>query len=390
ADDGLRRTETPWTPPFSDGDDGSSFEAALSAFVHPALPADARLSLGLSGGLDSRLLLSMLPEQGTQVHAFGDASHPDVTISRRIASDLGLLHRHLHEPVPDADACLELLRAHVARTQVVSPASAVLGLRHYPTLHADDNWVIDGGFGEVARRQFMNRLLRRGRTALKQLDADGVLPHLRVSRADVFDDEVLQTMERGAARQLERQWATMPRPDDIGLENHVDLLGVRTRLPNFFGYEQNRLDGLARCTMPLAQPSVVTAVFQLPLRDRRGGRLVRRLIREHQPALARHPLVKGATTYPFRLTPTLAYLWTHVKARFQPASPDVQRRTFLDRLRPFALDAVDSTDVRTYALYDRDKLRRLVRGYYRDGDSESAAALDWWLAFEVWRRCLTR
>ncbi|NBC18049.1 MAG: hypothetical protein GVY18_12130, partial [Bacteroidetes bacterium] len=43
ADAGLRRTETPWTPPFSDGDDGSSFEAALSAFVHPALPADARL-----------------------------------------------------------------------------------------------------------------------------------------------------------------------------------------------------------------------------------------------------------------------------------------------------------------------------------------------------------
>lgn len=384
--DGLHLTESPWSPTASSGD--PSFEAAVTSFLVPDLPEEAHLSLGLSGGLDSRLLLSLLPAGRLQVHAFGDTGHPDVRLSRRIAEDLALPFRHFHAPVPDAVTCLDLLHAHVARTQVVSPASAILGLRYYDQLREAGCWVIDGGFGEVARRQFMNRLLRRGRRALRHLDAEGVLPHLRVNRADVFSDAALQAMLDGAVRQLEQQWATMPPPPEVGLETHVDLLGVRTRLPNFFGYEQNRLDGLAPCYMPLAQPSVVHAAFQMPLRARRGGRCVRQLIRRHRPYLARYPLVKGATTYPFHLTPMLAYLWTHAQSLVQRPSPNSIRHAFLKRLRPFALDAVASTEVNNETLYDREKLRNLVHGYYLDGHSDRAGALDWWLAFEVWRRTL--
>lgn len=384
---GYQVSHRPWTPPA--GETGLHFESALRAFMRPALPEGATLSLGLSGGLDSRLLLSLLPETtAVQVHTFGDPAHPDVRLARRIAADLNVSFRHLHAPVPDADVCLELLREHVAQTQVVSPASSVLGLRYYEMLEDANCWVIDGGFGEVARRQFMNRLLRRGHKALRRLNVDGVLPHLRVNRADVFSDDVVQHMLAGARQQLERQWATMPLPEEIGLENHVDLLGVRARLPNFFGYEQNRLDSLATCYMPLAQPSVVRSVFSLPMRDRKAGRLVRQLIHQHRPALTQYPLVKGSATYPFRFTPEWAYLWTKAKSLFGSSYVDTKQRAFLDRLRPFALDVLASTEVRNCSLYDRDKLEGLVNGYYLYEQQKLAGEVDWWLAFECWRTAL--
>src|SRR5690606_31268523 len=64
----------------------------LERLLHPALDAGAALSLGLSGGLDSRLLLALLVRGETpyRLHVFGPGEDPDVRVSRQIAAGLGL------------------------------------------------------------------------------------------------------------------------------------------------------------------------------------------------------------------------------------------------------------------------------------------------------------
>ena len=386
----LDVNEHPWTPEIAETDrQGEAFARTLSALVHPWTPARRALTLGLSGGLDSRLLLAIRLQDTpiVQTHVFGPEDHPDVRIARRLAQQEGLRQYHFDEPIPDVDTCLDLLRSQVAQTQAVSAASSVLGLRYYGDLYAQRLVMIDGGLGEVARRQFMNRLLRRGRAALRSGDPAAILPYLRVPRAEIFNPEVLATMERGAQQQIAALWQALPDPRTIGEENFLDLLGIQTRLPNFFGFEQNRLDGVIQNYMPFAQPSLLRALFQMPLSLRRNGRLFRHLIRSQRVSLARYPLVKGGVTYPFQLPTAPAYVWTKLKTRLGQGYTDTARLRFLETLKPFALDAVQSQAVRTYPAYDYARLTRLVEEFYQ-GRSDLASEVDWWLAFERWRRTL--
>ena len=386
----LDVSETPWTLEITKKDrQGEAFARTLSALVHPWMPERRALTLGLSGGLDSRLLLALRLQDTpiVQTHVFGPDAHPDVRLARRMAHQEGLRQLHFDEPMPDADMCLALLRDQVAQTQAVSAASSVLGLRYYGDLHTRRLVMIDGGLGEASRRQFMNRLLRRGRAALRSGDPAAILPHLRVPRAGVFNQETLATMVLGAQQQIDALWQALPDLHSIGEENFIDLLGVMTRLPNFFGFEQNRLDGVIQNYMPFAQPSLLRALFQTPLGLRRNGWLFRRLIRSQRASLARYPLVKGGVTYPFRMSTAPAYVWAKLKTRLGQGYTDTTRLRFLETVKPFALDAVHSQEVRTYPAYDHDRLTRLVEGFYQ-GQSDLAAEVDWWLAFEMWRRVL--
>ncbi len=356
---------------------GGSFAQAVSGYCSPAGLGPA--SLGLSGGLDSRLLLAL---GARQTHTFGPSGHPDVRLARRIASSEGIPQHHLYAQDWDADAAIALLEARARTTPPVSAASSVLDLHHYEHLHQSGACIIDGGFGEVARRQFMNRLLHFGKG---WGDPKDVLPHIRTARAQVFCREATDAMTGGALEDIACLRDRLPQKLDA--ENAVDLIGVRTRLPNFFGLEQSRLDGQAACFMPFAQPSVLRALFQLPLALRRNGRLFKKLIRTRRPSLARYPLIKGTTSYPFHFSTLGAQLLGRIKKKAGFAYRDPRPQAFLQAVKPWALDLVHSDGVRTYAAYDRVKLERVVLGYYQ-GNTAMAGALDWWLAFETWRRTL--
>ena len=389
----LKIAERPWMPEIDEQDqDGASFARTLSALVRPKNGSGVMVTLGLSGGLDSRLLLALRMRQLGRApaftHVFGSGHHPDVRVAWRIAEGEQCIQYRFHQPVPDADGCLALLRNQVAQTQAVSAASSVMGLRYYGALHEKGLIMLDGGLGEAARRQFMNRFLRRGRPALHSGDPAAILPYLRVPRANIFNADTRAAMEQGAQQQIAALWAALPAPETIGEENFVDVLGVRTRLPNFFGFEQNRLDGIIQNYMPFAQPSLLQTVFHTPLSLRRNGRLFRQLIRARRASLARYPLVKGSLSYPFRLPTLPAYAWTTAKKYLGRGYTDPTRLRFLETLKPFARDAVHSQNVRLYSAYDAARLTRLVEGFY-NGKTNLATAVDWWLAFEMWRRVLS-
>jgi len=255
-------------------------------------------------------------------------------------------------------------------------------LDYYSRLHQEGCAVIDGGFGEVARRQFMNRLLRLGKGWGPPAQ---VLPYIGVQRAAVFNPDITASMKLGTMEDIAYQREMLSR--DLDPENAVDIIGIRTRLPNFFGLEQNRLDEMAACLMPFAQPSVLRALFQVPLRLRRNGALFRRLIRERHPKLARYPLVKGTTTYPFYLSTMGALLYSRIKKKAGMVYQDDRPQQYLQTIKPFVLDLVHSGTVRTYAAYDTDRLTRIVLDYY-GGQKSLAGPVDWWLAFEMWRQVI--
>ena len=148
------------------------------------------------------------------------------------------------------------------------------------------------------------------------------------------------------------------------------------------------MDGLIPNLMPFADASFLNQVFSTSLRERRRGRMFRRWIRHANPDLARVPLVKGLTTYPFRLGPVAAFAWTTLKSRLGRAHSDQRRDDFLQLCQDEIRDLVGSDAVRHAACYDVHRLSAIVERYYR-GERHLGITVDWWLAFEFWRQGVT-
>lgn len=356
----------------------------LTRLLHIHALEDTRtVSLGLSGGLDSRLLLSLLSHRdgAYALHTFGDASDPDVLLSEQLAQTVEAPRQHLAYPDPSAEEVLAIIQRHVVQTCATIPATAALKLAAYAPLEAQQHIMIDGGFGEIGRRQFLNRL--RYRRPL-QVTAQTLFPAFTVPRADVFAPDVLRLLRQGAEAQLLDVFEQAHAAADSSA-NRLDLLSIWTRLPNFFGHEQARLDGEVVNYMPFAQPAFLSAILATPASRRRHGRLYKRAIRQRTPALADLPLAKSGTTYPFGASTLGAWAVSKVKKQWGEHYADLHRAIYLRRLEPMVRALV--ADAQRVPLYEASKVEGIVSGFYR-GDAAQAVPLDWWLSFELWRRAI--
>jgi hypothetical protein len=368
------------------------FVSHLSALVSIRPPDGLRLSLGLSGGIDSRVLLSLLCYRGGPgllIHTFGHQADPDVRLSDRLAKRMGLQILMLTDPPPPAGELLRQLKEYAAQTMGIEPASSVLKLRHYPLLYRAGRFLVDGGFGELCRRQYFNRLLRFGRKALLNGNAEAILRHVRVHRTSVFSEGTLRLMEAGALEDVSVLVQSLPRSAEFGPESLADLMAVRTRIPNYGGPEQGRLDAAVPNFMPFAQPSLLRHLFGLPVRLRSNGHLSRSIIRGHTPPLARLAFAKGGSVYPFGMPASLAVLYTGMMKMAGIAFVDTARGLVLGILREFVQDTAHASDTGRCDAYDRERLVETVDGYY-SGRKELAGEVDWWLMFDMWRRAVER
>jgi hypothetical protein len=362
----------------------------LKKYTLFSLNQDMELTLGLSGGLDSRVLLALLLSQQNKnwsLHTFGDLQHPDAQIAKNIAQHFKIKHTTLDTPLPPVNICLNQLHDNLEQNIVFSPASEIMRLRWYLPLYDQNKIVIDGGFGEILRRQFLNRLLLKGRKAIINKDASQIALYLTHHRGNFFTHETVQEMQSGIVKQINYLIETLPDVADAGLENWMDLLAVRSRLPNLYGFTQACVDSLVINYMPYAQLDVLKYLFNIPAEQRKNGKLLRSLIHQQQPDLAQFPLVKGLVTYPYKLSTLGAMFWTAAKQKLGMYYQNTESKKLLDHLSDFVQDTVHSQNVKSFPHYNYPYLINLIEKHY-SGETQNDVEIDWWVAFEIWRGCI--
>ena len=385
----IRSSNTPWLPSFQPGEAQDAIES-LNALLECAVERRQTISLGLSSGLDSRLLLACLmsAHRGRFVtHTFGDPADPDVRIATRIAKTLGLEQQYFNEPLPAIDTCISAMRSFVAQTNLVEPGSLSLKLRYFPKIREQCTLMIDGGFGEIARRQFLNRVVRRGRTALRSKHIPRLLTLMRSPRADMFSPEVTTKLESGARESLAEALEAMPPLSEIGVENFADLFSVRMRIPNYGGPGQARLDAEILNFMPLAQPSFLRSVLRIPVKDRSNAKFHTEIIGRLSPELNRFPSAKSGFTHRFGLSTNSTWLLTKMKLTLMNGYCDPAPHEMLAHIREYVLDTAHSKYVTANPIYDSQKVLDALGKYYK-GELRLKDTVDWWLTFEIWRRSL--
>jgi hypothetical protein len=378
-----------WQPNFEMPGNREIFEAVLRQLLNLR---DKKILLSLSGGLDSRLLLSYLAKLDFdlwETHTFGDSNHPDSKIASALLKSIVRENKIIDDELPSTDKLIELTKEYAVQSIVTNPVTSILNLRFYDRISDENKVIIDGGFGEIWRRAFANRLLLLGKNALLKKDAKAVSAFLRYNRTDIFSEEALVEMESGVVGQLNNLFEDMPDANQIGSERWIDLFSIRSRLTNYYAPEQTRVDQFVVSFMPLVQKDILNLLFGLNDSDKRNGKLFKHLIRQNSVQLTKQPLVKGNITYPFNSSSICARLHSRIKGIVGLSYQSKQHITFLSSLKEFVGDLVQSSYVQNYEYYDRKKLDKIVNNYLSEG-SEYNSEIDWFLSFELFRQGLTK
>lgn len=140
----------------------------LNKLCNIIIPDDYSISLGLSGGLDSRINLAqyLKSNKNIKLHSFGDIKQNDILIASQIASDNSLEH-NIFEAIIDEDCVFKELADFLGLNELVEPISTYILTSGIHNSYFDKKILVDGAGGELFRRQFLNRLIIKGEKVLK-------------------------------------------------------------------------------------------------------------------------------------------------------------------------------------------------------------------------------
>lgn len=340
------------------------------------------IRLALSGGVDSRLLLSLA--HGSRARDFGVIVYEttegrDTEIAQRLADNLMIPSETIPAQPLRSLISSGLLDRFARESFCISPLSAAVHMTNYQRIFdSDPNTILmDGAFGEVGRTQFYRKVewLRRIRT-IRQPRIDDYVKALSFHRADVFTEDVQRAMQEGFRTNVEDFVRGLESSDQARPE---DWAGVRFRRRNFFGYAQAWIDNFGFNFMPFGQNCFVSRILDIPVAHRRGSAYFKGVIRKNAPAAAQIPLSKGSSMVPFALPATFVPIYTRLRHK------ERQQDAPWTAHRDYVVDIVQSTTTRSFGAYDMNKVDNLADRLF-SGRTELHGEVDWFLSFELWRR----
>lgn len=253
-----------------------------------------RMQCPLSGGLDSRLVLAALREQGVRPHVYvyGEPGDEDVEIALAIGRAEGFDVEAFNKPsfraiTPDEFA------ATVARNFEECDALVTDGglfdnggnaaARH--ARQAGGQAAVSGGCGEVCRNFFY--LLDR-RFTVREVALSFFARFLRSDTSARFHPAAF----------IDRISEKLAQPLGVGVNEpiarwRVEELYPRVRCRAFFGREISLVGRHGAYLMPFLYRQVVEEGLRLPMDLKRAGRFEAMLINHIDPALARHMSAYG-------------------------------------------------------------------------------------------------
>lgn len=352
---------------------------------------NSRIGLLLSSGLDSRTLISIILAnkiKGLELFTFGNKQNNDVKIAEQISKDLSLHHTIINpENLQDSNA-LSNFRSYSLQTLMNNSFTSFLHLQSYNLLNKFDGIILDGGFGEIWRREFLYRLAFFSKRKILVRDFNAILQHLKLHRAEFFEQEVINKMSAGLRNQIEEIYELLPDPKEIEVENWLDLFAIKTRLANHYSHEQTLLDQSLVSIMPFVQQSVLSNLLSVDSHRKRNGKLYKEIIRNHKKELTRYPLAKGDYTMPFGISSFQSRLFLKLNKMIKKDGSRLHNRYYLPRtLTNQILDFINSKNILECGLYDRRKVENIITLLSAGTENNHLwNEIDWLLAFESFRQ----
>jgi hypothetical protein len=256
----------------------------IAAALRAACAAPGPHTADITGGKDSRLILSLLVAEGladeVEFQTIGDRAQPDVRVALEAAQHLGLRHR-THPPLPLGEANFEeQLRIHTFQTSGMLGASDLIG-RSFPIEHLH----ISGACGEMLRTNYpAYRDIRDSDHMLGAFQAG-----MHFDTLGLLKPELRAQYNRWAAD----EFLALPWEVDEALDL-IDIFYLRQRLRRWLGAEQEM--NFSNRFFPLYSLEGVHAAFEIGASKRRAEFIPLELMRRYGGDLLDLPLASGRWT----------------------------------------------------------------------------------------------
>lgn len=276
-------------PPAGDDEYRSSFLDALAACHR-----DDGTAAELTGGLDSRLVLSGRIERGlpTLSWTLGQPGCAELRTVERLRERAGFEHIAVPIDATLGDRLPELaLAMHELADGEVNAVEYAPLLLAFEALDGRRRVSVSGSGGEVARAFYWRAARRHGGVdALVRLVAAATGPARAALRPELAR-EPLEPL-RAAVDEVVRSSPGRTAPAVL------DDFYLRARMQRFAGRNVTTTGLFCRQALPFLDDRVVDAALALPAARKRQGRVVRDAVAAWAPALARVPLESGIAVRP--------------------------------------------------------------------------------------------
>jgi hypothetical protein len=381
--------ENNWIPQRNNNHNTDEFKLILKKNILLGLINNKNLSLSLSGGMDSRVLLSFLLESKNEnwdCHTFNTNERMDSVIAEKISKELKFKHRILSIKNPDTDGIISELFEYIGATYLTDSGFNSRKLMHYKYLSPDE-LIIDGGFGEIWRREYLTHLYHFGKKDLENRNYSNISKYLVNHKADIFTEKCYEFMNNGIINQIDTLTNLLPSIKEIGLANWLDLFSLKTRLINFYAPEQARVDNYVTAYMPFAQINLLNDLFNVPVEERKNNRLFKHIINSNCKKLVEFNLAKGDMSYPYYFTPVMKRIYSLLHNKFIKHNEGSEVDLFLLSVKDFLMDSLLSNAAREYEPYNYKLIYDKVLSYY-NGNCGNRQFVNWFLTFEIFRQIM--
>lgn len=344
-------------------------------------------SLGLSGGLDSRALLAIMLNNKYDnfwTHTFGSKNMSDVKIAMQIANKMNLNHNRYSSETVSADEAIKFIKNFIPFTGLTIPISDLIHIDYHRKLYDSNLLIQDGGFGEIGRRQYLNKFLLNGKKILAHQRTEEFITALRITKADVFQSSFEKELNEKLLINSEFVWENMRDIPSNQKELWADMFMTRFKIPNGYSYGQHCLDQHSVAYMPFAQPSLLQMLLSLSSVQKKSGKLYRSIIKSNKESLEQINLVKDYVEYPYACGTLSSHVVRKFKRKFgNVKTVDPIKYKLYDNLREYIGDEISSKVVQENSYYDLNKIWYYFDEYY-SGNKSVLSQLDWWLTFNEW------
>lgn len=365
-----------------------NFGEELTSFCTPDnLDHNKPISLALSGGIDSRLIMSKLlkVEQKFSCHTLVNDDDKDLEIAQILCGKYNIEHSLLERENVSLKSIENRVLNFYKHISPNIPISQLLDFVFYGDSYLSDKLILDGGFGGFYRRQYLNKIYLKGHNFFNIKNSEKVEAMFYAPKPTFFNEDISSQMNEGLRFDITNLVESFETPQTKEeLAEILDLISLQFMLPAIYSSGQTILDQKYLSFMPLVQKKLINLAMKIPQKDRKDSVFIKNLIKYSYEGLDEVYLVNNNIKYPYWLNYKVAMVQLYIHRELFKKNNYSRFNVYLNS-KDKVFDIINSNDIRKSAFFNQKKIHTQVEQFYK-GNYSRGAYLDWFLTFYYWSK----
>ena len=365
----------------------NEFPNMLSQYCKQDGSGSNNLSLALSGGIDSRLILSQLlnSKENFSCYSLKNEADKDLEIAEKICSINNIEYTLLERTNLSLVNFESKIEQYYQNISPAIPLTQLLDFALYGAEYFTNKIILDGGFGGFYRRQYLNKIYIKGPKVFNIGNIDTLEALLYSPKPMIFNDEIFTQIKRGLNTDIHNLIQSFDKPQNKEeLAEILDLISIKFMLPSVYGPGQTILDQNYISYMPLAQKSIINLSLNIPLKSKIDSRLIKTIIKETTKELTKIHLVNNNLKYTYWLNYKIAMINLMIYRKlFQ--KKNYSRYSVFINSKEYITEIIKNGELKNNQYLNHKIIVEKVDEFFA-GNYSLGNFVDWVLTFHYWSK----